>query len=69
MEYVIRDIVEYLATDNNMDVKEAMSRFYNSEVFSKLDGIDTGLYIYSSSYVYDLFHDEIQYGKIVQNEI
>ena len=68
-EYIIRDVIEYYATDNNLEVKEAMSRFYNSEVFSKLDDFETGLYLFSSPYVYDLFCDELQAGKIVQNEI
>ena len=68
-EYIIRDIIEFFAMDYNLNVKEAMSQFYKSEVFSKLDDNETELYLCSSAYVYDLFCDEIQNGKIVQKEI
>ena len=68
-EYIIRDVIDYYATDNGLEVKEAMSRFYHSEVFSKLDDVETGLYLSSSPYVYDLFCDEMQNGKVIQNEI
>jgi len=68
-EYIIRDVIEYYATDNNIEVKEAMTQFYNSEVFGKLDDIETGLYLLSSPYVYDLFRDELQCGKIIQKEV
>ncbi|MCL2112165.1 MAG: hypothetical protein FWH32_08000 [Clostridiales bacterium] len=50
-------------------MKEAMSQLYNSEVFGKLNDAETGLYLCGSSYVYDLFHDELKNGKIVQQEI
>ena len=69
IEYIVSDIIVYLSIDNGIDVKEAMSRFYNSEVFSKLSEVETGLYLCSSAYVYDLFRDELQNGKIIQNEI
>jgi len=69
MEYIIRDIIEYHAVDTGADMKEAMSQLYNSEVFGKLNDAETGLYLCGSSYVYDLFHDELKNGKIVQQEI
>ena len=68
-EYIIRDVIEFFAMDNNLDAKEAISTFYNSEVFNKLDDSETELYLCSSAYVYDLFCNEIQNGKIVQNEV
>jgi len=68
-EFVVRDVVEYLVTDNAIEVREAMSQFYNSEVFSKLGDVETGLYLCSSSYVYELFRDEMQSGALIQKEI
>lgn len=44
-------------------------RFYNSKVFEKLQDKETGLYMESSEYVYDLFKDEMNFGRIVQAEI
>jgi len=68
-EYIIRDIIEYHVANSGLDVKEAMSQFYNSELFDKLNDIETGLYLYSSSYIYDLFSDELKNGKFIQLEI
>ena len=46
-----------------------MNKFYNSEVFEKLQDEETGLYLESSGYVYDLFKDELNFGHIIQAEI
>ena len=58
-----------LATDQNIEYDEAMNKFYNSEVFEKLQDEETGLYLESSGYVYDLFKDELNFGHIIQAEI
>ena len=57
IEYIIQDIVDMLATDQNIEYDEAMNKFYNSEVFEKLQDI------------YDLFKDEMNFGHIIQAEI
>jgi hypothetical protein len=69
MEYIIRDIIEFHSMEYGLDVKESMSRFYNSEIFNKLNETETGLYLCGSAYVYELFLDELRNGKIVQHEI
>lgn len=69
IEYIIRDVIDMLATDQNIEYDEAMNKFYNSEVFSKLQEEETGLYMESSEYVYDLFKDEMNFGHIIQAEI
>ena len=43
--------------------------FYESEVFEKLNDPETGLYLESPAYIYDLFRLEKTAGKIVQTEI
>ena len=53
IEYIILDIVDMIT----------------EEVFEKLQDKETGLYCESSSYVYDLFCDELNFGHIVQAEI
>ena len=65
MEYIIQDIIEMLTVEYD----EAMNKFYNSEVFEKLQDEETGLYKESSAYVYDLFKDEMNFGHIIQAEI
>lgn len=69
IEYMIQDIVDMFATDQNIEYDEAMNKFYNSKVFEKLQDKETGLYLESPEYVYDLFKDEMNFGYIVQAEI
>ena len=69
MEYAIVDIVDMIATGQFLEYDEAMDKFYNSTVFDKLQDTETGLYLESSAYIYDLFKDEMNFGKIVQAEI
>ena len=69
IEYIVQDIVDMFSLDQNIEYDEAMNKFYNSEVFEKLQDKETGLYMESSEYVYDLFKDEINFGRIVQAEI
>lgn len=69
IEYIVQDIVDMLATDQNIEYDEAMNKFYNSEVFEKLQDKETGLYLESSEYIYDLFKDEMNFGYIIQAEI
>lgn len=69
VEYIVQDIVDMVAEDKNIEYDEAMNKFYNSEVFEKLQDKETGLYLESSKYVYDLFKDELNFGQIIQAEI
>lgn len=69
IEYIIQDIVDMFSSDQNIEYDEAMNKFYNSKVFEKLLDKGTGLYLESSEYVYDLFKDEMNFGRIVQAEI
>ena len=69
MEYSIQDIIEYLVRDLQIEYDNAMQIFYNSETFDKLLDSETGLYLESSSYVYGIFQDEWNFGKLIQAEI
>lgn len=69
MEYIIQDIVDMFATEQDIEYDVAIDKFYNSEVFEKLQDEETGLYLESSDYIYDLFKDEVNFGHIVQAEI
>jgi hypothetical protein len=69
IEYIVQDIVDMLAIDQYIEYDEAMNKFYNSKVFEKLQDKETGLYLESSEYIYDLFKDEMNFGHIIQAEI
>ncbi len=68
MEYITQDIVSFLVEDKSMDIGEAMHIFYTSQTYEKLLDEGTGLYLESSAYIYDIFKNECENGRIVQNE-
>ena len=69
IEYNIQDIIEYIVMDLQIEYDKAMLIFYNSQTFNKLTDVETGLYRESSSYVYGLFQDERNFGRLIQAEI
>lgn len=69
IEYMLQDIIEIITIHQGVEYDEAMNKFYHSEVFEKLQDKETGLYLESPAYVYDLFRDEMNFGHIVQAEI
>ena len=69
VEYQIQDIIEYIVMDTQIEYDKAMQIFYNSHTFDKLTDHETGLYLESSAYVYGLFQDERNFGRLIQAEI
>lgn len=69
IEFNIQDIISYIVEDTNVEFDEAMNQFYSSETFDRLQDIETGLYLESSSYIYDIYKDEVREGRIVQKEL
>jgi hypothetical protein len=61
-------IIHYLMQDTGICADKAMEQFYNSEVFEKLQDIETGLYRESPAYVYDLYKIELAHGHLIQLE-
>ena len=64
-EGVSSDVVRYLVERDGMELPDAISTFHNSETFSKLEDFETGLYIESPAYVYDLLKSELKNGRLV----
>ena len=69
IEGVTQDIIAYLVEEEDISIKQAMGRVYNSEVFAKLRDIETGLYRESSAYVFSLLKDELANGRFIQIEV
>ena len=63
-EGISADVVRYLVERDGMDLPDAISTFHNSETFSKLEDFETGLYIESPAYVYDLLLSELKNGRM-----
>lgn len=64
IEGITKDIVAYLMEDRSMVMTEAIAMFHNSETSIKLSNLQTGLYIESSVYVYEILNAELKIGKI-----
>lgn len=69
MEFIVQDIIVLIVEKKQTEFDQAMRLFYGSETFDRLQDIDTGLYMESSWYIYDLFQDELEVGKLIQKEI
>ena len=61
----IKDMVMWLMEDFKYSLEEALDCVYNSELFERLQNLETGLYYERSGYNYELLKDELKYGKIV----
>lgn len=69
IEYAIQDVIAYIVDDTGIEFDYAMSQFFQSEVFDKLQDESTGLYLEGSGYIYDLYKNERINGKLVQVEV
>ena len=68
IEFVTMDVLLGIIEETSVSFREAMNMFYNSEVFEQLCDTETGLYRESGGYVYDLFKNERENGRLVQLE-
>ena len=68
-ELITGDLISYLMEDEKLPLIEAMRKLYTSDTFAKLVDTETGLYLESSPYVYDIFKTEQEHGKLVQLEV
>lgn len=66
-EGISSDVVRYHIEKNDMTLQEAIYTFHNSETFSALEDFETGLYIESPAYVYDMLLSELRYGRFTLN--
>lgn len=64
IEGITKDIVEFLMEDYKLELQSALRILYNSDTYAKLLDERSGLYIQSSSYVYDFLQNEIKTGKM-----
>ena len=68
-DFVTTEAVLTIIEETGISAQEAMKAFYNSEVFDRLCDSETGLYRESGGYVYSLYMDEKEHGRLVQMEI
>ncbi len=58
IEYAIQDVLLMIMQEHQLPWDRAMKLFYGSWVFEKLNDIETGLYLRSPGYIYELFLEE-----------
>lgn len=58
------DLAEFLISDYNLDLKEALGILYGSDTYAKISDPATGLYYQGSKYVYTYLQNELQTGSM-----
>ena len=58
IECITTELTEYVMRDYHIGMKEALDMVYNSETYSKLIDMNSGLYYQSPLLVYDVFKEE-----------
>ena len=58
IECFTTELTEYVMRDYHFGMKEALDMVYNSETYSKLLDMNSGLYYQSPLLVYDVFKEE-----------
>lgn len=58
IEYNVQDVVKIIAMEHGATAAEAMNNFYRSKTCAGLMDPETGLYLQSPSYIYELFSRE-----------
>ena len=55
-------MTEYLMQDYNISIEQALDFIYNSDTYQKLNDKETGLYVESPAYIYQLLDREYKTG-------
>ena len=68
VEFVIEELVKEMALrlmdERGLTMKQALDTIYNSETYTKILDLRTGLYSQSTTYVYSFLENEILTGKL-----
>ena len=64
IEELVKELVLRLISERGMSMKEALDTVYNSETYTKILDLRTGLFSQSTVYVYSILETEILTGKI-----
>lgn len=68
VEFVIENLAKELALrlieERGLTMKQALDTIYNSETYTKVLDLNTGLYSQSTAYIYSILETEILTGKL-----
>lgn len=64
IEELVKELVLRLMDERDLTMKQALDTIYNSETYSKVLDLRTGLYSQSTTYVYSFLERELLTGKL-----
>ncbi len=64
VDRAIDELTSYLIQDYKLGIDQAIDFIYNSDTYQKLTNNETGLYVQSPAYIYQLLEKEFKTGKI-----
>lgn len=64
IEELVKELALRLIKECNLSMKEALNRVYNSETYSKILNLQTGLFSQSTAYVYSILETELLTGRM-----
>ena len=59
IENIIMENIIYLIEDQKITPKQASKQFFKTEISSKLEDLETGYYLESPAYIYELVKKEL----------
>ena len=62
IQNIISQVVSYIAEDGNIPAEKALQIFFSSKLSKKIEDIETGYYLESPGYVYEILKKE---GNII----
>ncbi len=63
VDKAIDNVTSYLIQDRKLGIDQAIDFIYNSDTYQKLINTQTGLYIQSPAYIYQLLENEYETGR------
>lgn len=64
IEELVKELALRLISERGMSMREALDTIYNSDTYSKILNLKTGLFSQSTAYVYSILDTEILTGKV-----
>ena len=64
IEELVKELTLRLMDEQGLTMKQALDTVYNSETYTKIIDLRTGLFSQSTAYVYSILETEILTGKI-----
>ncbi|MCQ2317738.1 MAG: hypothetical protein MJZ90_02295 [Bacteroidales bacterium] len=60
---LLSGVVNLIIENKNVSIQEALNILYNSETYKKIIDTETGLYIQSADYNYEVLEEELSGGN------